>query len=262
MITSDSSSSSSPSRRAVAAHELEHRSKTSWKRSSSPASTAATASLSSSLSRSASSSGSRYWPSVAIRTITPGAPAAGGVRRLARRRRARRGAARALAELGLHAARGRRRPRCWRSARAAGGRCRPGPGVSVRLSSNAPAASSSSIALARARMFSVLSTARCIAMPTSAISSPTPVAASEILHLGLGGGVLRLDDLLLGAELVDLGAQLLLLVDQLLLLRLELRDLLVERLQLGLGELLALERDAREVLAALRRAPGGPACRA
>src|SRR5829696_2908941 len=37
------------------------------------------------------------------------------------------------------------------------------------------------MALARARMFSVLSTARCIAMPTSAISSPTPVAASEIL---------------------------------------------------------------------------------
>ncbi len=30
-------------------------------------------------------------------------------------------------------------------------------------------------------MFSVLSIARCIARPTSAISSPTPVAASEIL---------------------------------------------------------------------------------
>ena len=30
-------------------------------------------------------------------------------------------------------------------------------------------------------MFSVLSSARCIASPTSAISSPTPVAASEIL---------------------------------------------------------------------------------
>ena len=40
-------------------------------------------------------------------------------------------------------------------------------------------------------------------------------------------------------------------VDQLLLLRLELRDLLVERLQLGLRERLALERHAGEVLAAL-----------
>ena len=66
------------------------------------------------------------------------------------------------------------------SARAAGDRCRPGPAVSDSWSSNAPEASSSSIALARARMFSVLSTARCIAMPTSAISSPTPDAASEI----------------------------------------------------------------------------------
>src|SRR3954469_14916234 len=54
------------------------------------------------------------------------------------------------------------------------------PSVRVRLSSKAPAASSSSIAFARARMPSVLSTARCIARPTSAISSPTPVAASEI----------------------------------------------------------------------------------
>ena len=47
-------------------------------------------------------------------------------------------------------------------------------------SSNVPAASSSSTADARAFMFSVLSIARCIARPTSAISSPTPVAASEI----------------------------------------------------------------------------------
>src|ERR1700677_320937 len=47
-------------------------------------------------------------------------------------------------------------------------------------SSKVPAASSSDTASARARMFSVLSTARCIARPTSAICSPTPVAASEI----------------------------------------------------------------------------------
>src|SRR4051794_12019349 len=54
------------------------------------------------------------------------------------------------------------------------------PAVRLSWSSNAPEASSSSMALARARMFSVLSTARCIAIPTSAISSPTPDAASEI----------------------------------------------------------------------------------
>ena len=42
------------------------------------------------------------------------------------------------------------------------------------------AASSSPTASARAFMFSVLSRARCMASPTSAISSPTPVAASEI----------------------------------------------------------------------------------
>ena len=81
-------------------------------------------------------------------------------------------------------------------------------------------------------------------------------------HLRLGGGVLGLDDLLLGAEGLDLGAQLLLGVDQLLLLGLELGDLLIERLQLGLRDVLALERDARELLVARRRAPGGPACRA
>jgi hypothetical protein len=46
--------------------------------------------------------------------------------------------------------------------------------------------------------------------------------------------------------------QLLLLVDQRGLLGLELGDLLVERLQLGLRELLALERGAGEVLAVLR----------
>ena len=68
------------------------------------------------------------------------------------------------------------------------------------------------------------------------------------LDLRLGSRVLGLDDLLLGAELLELGAQLLLLVDQPLLLLLELDDLLVERLQLGLGELLALERRAREIL--------------
>ena len=54
------------------------------------------------------------------------------------------------------------------------------PEPSCVRSSKVPAASSSSTADARAFMSSVLSTARCIARPTSAISSPTPVAASEI----------------------------------------------------------------------------------
>ena len=54
------------------------------------------------------------------------------------------------------------------------------PGPSWVRSSNVPAASSSWTASARAFMFSVLSSARCMARPTSAISSPTPVAASEI----------------------------------------------------------------------------------
>src|SRR4051794_14507291 len=54
------------------------------------------------------------------------------------------------------------------------------PGPSAVRSSNVPAASSSETASARARICSVLSVARCMARPTSAICSPTPVAASEI----------------------------------------------------------------------------------
>src|SRR3954452_3953477 len=54
------------------------------------------------------------------------------------------------------------------------------PGPSAVRSSNVPAASSSDTASARARICSVLSCARCMARPTSAICSPTPVAASEI----------------------------------------------------------------------------------
>ncbi len=68
--------------------------------------------------------------------------------------------------------------------------------------------------------------------------------------LRFGGGVLRLDDLLLGAEGFDLGAQLLLGVGQLLLLVFQFGDLRVERLQLCLGDVLAFERDAREVFLA------------
>ena len=54
------------------------------------------------------------------------------------------------------------------------------PPPSCDRSSNVPAASSSSTADARARICSVLSSARWIASPRSAISSPTPLAASEI----------------------------------------------------------------------------------
>ena len=54
------------------------------------------------------------------------------------------------------------------------------PEPSWLRSSKVPAFSSSSTADARARIVSVLSSARWIARPRSAISSPTPLAASEI----------------------------------------------------------------------------------
>ena len=77
------------------------------------------------------------------------------------------------------------------------------------------------------------------------------------LHLRLGGRVLRLDDLLLRPEGLDLRAQLLLVLGQRLLLALELLHLRVERLELGLGDRLALERGAGQVLAALRERLAG-----
>ena len=55
------------------------------------------------------------------------------------------------------------------------------PPSSCVMSSNTPACSSSPTAFARAFMSSVFSSARCIARPRSAISSPTPEAASEII---------------------------------------------------------------------------------
>ena len=48
--------------------------------------------------------------------------------------------------------------------------------------------------------------------------SPMPVGGLGDLHLRLGRGVLRLDDLLLGPELLDPGLEGALRVDQLLLL--------------------------------------------
>src|SRR5262249_49874816 len=59
-----------------------------------------------------------------------------------------------------------------------------------------------------------------------------PARGLADLHLRLGGGVLRLDDLLLGTERLDLRLELLLRGDELFLLRLELLDLDVEPLKL------------------------------
>ena len=99
-------------------------------------------------------------------------------------------------------------------------------------------------------MFSVLSTARCIARPDVGHLLAHAGRRLGDPHLRLGGRVLRLDDLLLGAEGFDLGAQFLLGVGQLLLLLFEFGDLRVEPLQLGLGDVLAFQRRAREVLLA------------
>ena len=104
--------------------------------------------------------------------------------------------------------------------------------------------------------------ARCIARPTSAISSPTPVAASEIRTWASAAEYCALMTSFLVRKASIFGAQLLLGLGQLLLLGLELGDLLVERLQLGLGDVLALERGPRELLVARPRAPGAPGCRA
>jgi hypothetical protein len=72
--------------------------------------------------------------------------------------------------------------------------------------------------------------------------------------LRLRGVVLGLDDLLLGPEGVDLLAQALLgLRSSFCCWALELGHLLVEGLQLGLRDVLALQRDARELLVALAR---------
>ena len=127
------------------------------------------------------------------------------------------------------------------------------PAVRLSWSSNAPEASSSSIALARARMFSVLSTARCIAMPTSAISSPTPDAASEIFTEASAAEYCALMTSFLVRNWSIFDRSFASLSTSVLLLRLELLHLRVQPLQLALGELLALQRDAREILAVLRK---------
>ena len=94
--------------------------------------------------------------------------------------------------------------------------------------------------------------ARCIASPTSAISSPTPVAASEIFTEASAAEycALMTSFLVRNWSIFVRSCCSFWISDCLLLL--ELGDLLVERLQLALGELLALERGAREVLLAGR----------
>ena len=76
-----------------------------------------------------------------------------------------------------------------------------------------------------------------------------PVAASPILHLRLGGGVLRLDHFLLRPERLDLRRERLLALDELRLLGLELLALLHDPVELALDRRLAGERLAREILA-------------
>src|SRR4051794_10655725 len=127
------------------------------------------------------------------------------------------------------------------------------PGPSCVMSSDVPAASGSSPAPARPRICSVWSTARFIARPPSPLSPRAHLLGlvdralhrkadvGHLLaharrglgdpHLGLRGVVLRLDDLLLRAEGLDLRAQPLLGLRELGLLVLELGDLRVERLQ-------------------------------
>ncbi len=67
-------------------------------------------------------------------------------------------------------------------------------------------------------------------------------------HLRLGGRVLRLDDLFLGAERLDLHRELALSLDELLLLGLERLTLLHDPLELTLDRGLAGERLACEIL--------------
>ena len=118
------------------------------------------------------------------------------------------------------------------------------------MSSNVPAASSSETASARAFMVLGLLQRSLHGQTDIGHLLTDPGRGRGDLHLRLGGRVLRLDDLLLGPERLDLRLQLLLGIDQLLLLVLELRHLLVERLHLALGQVLALERRARQVLPA------------
>ena len=207
-----------------------------------------TAASSSSLRRACRPSSRRYCPSLEIRTITSPGPPRSAWRRAPPEPRA---------QLGLHLGQlvvdlGRAR-----ELARAGGRCRPGPGPSVgEVVERAGRLELGDGVGARAHLLGLVGRAlhgeadvgHLLADPGGRLGDP---------HLRLGGRVLRLDDLLLGAEGLDLRAQLLLGVGELLLLGLELGDLLVERLQLGLGDVLALERDAREVLVAGRQRLAG-----
>ena len=99
-------------------------------------------------------------------------------------------------------------------------------------------------------MFSVLSSARWIASPTSAISSDRPVWASPIRTVASAAVYCALMTSLRVRKVSTLAFSRALVLDQPLLLGLEVGDLGVEALQLGLHQRLALERGAGQVLAA------------
>ena len=116
----------------------------------------------------------------------------------------------------------------------------------VVMSSKAPAASSSETASARAFMFSVLSTARCIASPTSAICSPTPVAASEICTCASAAEYCALMTSFLVRNASIFARSFCSESVSFCCWSSSSRHLRVERLELGLRDVLAFERRPRE----------------
>ena len=111
-------------------------------------------------------------------------------------------------------------------------------------------ATSSSTADARALSASVLSWARAIAAPTSDISSTSPVVASPIRTCASAAEYWALTTSFCVRKASTFADSRALLVDQLLLLLPPAPRPAVEALQLALDQDLALQRRARQVLAA------------
>ena len=101
-------------------------------------------------------------------------------------------------------------------------------------------------------MSSVFSSARCIARPRSAISSPTPDAASEIITCASAAEYCALMTSFLVRKASIFARSCFSFSISCSCCCSSSRDLRVEPLQLGLDRGLALERHAREVLAVLR----------